>query len=243
MNNADAPPEPQKKAASSSWLNIGVVIFAIIGLFTFLSQCSKAFLFLKRQPAQQQQAIVKKSSTVDAAKGEQLVYSLRYPSRMGNFMMFRLRSGVEGKQILTGHPPPETWNYLFVNIKTGKSHWLWDAPLPLVADQNPLGNYSAARDGKSVEAQDLVVTLVEKDTNGNMKLDREDEKTIAVIGWDGKTVTKILENYQTMNSITSVENGLKLLMYEKGGKSFSAFYDQKTNKLLFENELPLLKLP
>ena len=174
------------------------------------------------------------------------VYTFGRPEKMGDFMLSRLSiarkskfSGLSSDSSYYGWG--KTINYLFLDPASGKSHWLWQQPLPLVLGEHPYllrADRDKTANVKEKKDLGLLVSLVEKDTNFDGKLDDEDELTLAVIKPDGKTVLHLLKNLTRISSVTPVDENRALLIYEREGKTYSAMYAPKDYAISLEQDIP-----
>lgn len=133
-------------------------------------------------------------------------------------------------------------NYLFVNIVTGDSRWLFESAAQLVTDSDIL--YAKVRNspGDPRVSVGIMYTLVEKDTNGDSRLTNKDAVSLAVSNVDGSQFRKLVEGVERVYFIRRIADDKVLVVYQKDQGSIFELYSVPSMIRAQQSSIPKIKL-
>lgn len=127
-------------------------------------------------------------------------------------------------------------NYLFINSRTNKKHWLFSTNRYLIVDVAFLSEAENAENEKKVRA--LLYRIVKKDTNGDKRLTHDDLQVIGLSRPSGKGYKEVLNGIDVFVGQRLVDEDTLLLVYQRKGVGYSANVKLSDFHFFNESELP-----
>lgn len=236
-------PQTPRQSSTSFVTYIGYIAIGLFLLFIATQVLEAVFFKDSRPPAAAPGVVRQAAQPATAAKpASSNYYSLSNGQRMGRLMMFRLYAREETNEGFASYKSSRsrTVNYLFVDTLTNDAHWLWTGVLPLIIDETVL---SSKNKDHSLNMLGMLLTVADKDTNGDGYINAYDYKTLLAVGNDGKAAGRVLDGIDRIYTLNQIDDSRSLLVYEKEGKSSSAFYSHSQHKLAQDKPLPEITLP
>lgn len=221
-----------KSALSSFFTFIGVItaglLFCIVALIGYFA--------VQRDDAHQRSSAVVAEKKQAQASGDHPAFMLGDPEKLNRHMVMRLTTRTAAKFSSYSYESFRALNYLFLDQVTGEAHWLWKKPpFPVV-----LHEYRQSYDKKRPRLSGILAAIAYADTSGDGSISTDDVQTLAFIKDDGKTVVELVKDVSLVNSVTPLENGELLLVYERLSKAYSALYTPGADNIRREKEIPQL---
>ena len=115
-------------------------------------------------------------------------------------------------------------NYLFVNISTNESRWLFQGAGQIIVDSYVMFNRlkTASDDARMTVGSFHVV--VDRDTNGDQRLSEQDAVSLAASAADGTNYRKLIEGIEQVYSVQQVAADKALVLYLKDKQTMSALF-------------------
>lgn len=137
-----------------------------------------------------------------------------------------------------GYYSAEGRNHFFVNIDTGKGHWLLSTNDYLITHFTDYTIDNADPEKKRPLRMNGYY-IAKTDSNGNNRLDHEDKKTYAVSDIDGTDFQELIEGIDRFHRADFIDDDTLLLSYEKSGQLKIAHVDVDERILVSQNEVPI----
>lgn len=238
--------EPRPPAKINFFTIVGYIT-AFVVVVAIVVNVTELFSFRKHaRPTPATSSLVKQATSPAASQEQQEreSYILRDPQRMGRNMLFRLLAYKERGMSLKSYSysSSRTVNYLLVNTADNSAHWLWQKGMPLILDETTLYPQDKNTNAAGRDALGMLLTIVTADTNKDTYADATDKQTLLAIRPDG-SMNAVLTGIDRIHSITQIDDARALVVFEKEGKTSSAFYSATTARLTAEKPLPELTLP
>lgn len=128
-------------------------------------------------------------------------------------------------------------NVLFIDTKTDEMNWLFEDVDQLIVsiDQLPK-NYDESKTTKYI-----TYAVITKDTNGDGKINENDNAALAYSNLDGSGYQVILDDHERLISEILHEDDVLSVVYQKSGAGFVSRYSLNPFKLITNAELPKIE--
>jgi hypothetical protein len=136
----------------------------------------------------------------------------------------------------------QTVNFLFLNISTNESRWLFNGVGQLIIDSHVLFNKLKDSNDPSRTAVAVVHVVVEKDTDGDKRLTEKDAVSLATSTTDGTNYRKLIEGVDQLYSVKQIADDKVLVLYQKNRETVSALYGVPSMALLMQASVPKVSL-
>jgi hypothetical protein len=133
-------------------------------------------------------------------------------------------------------------NFLFLNISTNESRWLFNGVGQLILDSHTLFNKLKDANDQSRTAVAVVHVVVEKDTDGDKRLTEKDAISLATSATDGTNYRKLIEGVDQLYSVKQIADDKVLVLYQKNRETVSALYGVPSMALLMQASVPKVSL-
>ena len=165
-------------------------------------------------------------------------YKLEHNSRVFNskFIAIPLVSVQNYEQSYYSKNARSIKNYLFTNISTSESTWLFDTNKNLILDFFTISKKQFDLKAKDVKA--LMYKIVNKDTNNDNRLTYKDSFNLGFSSIDGKIYKELLTNLQELSTWQFVNDEKIIVLYQKDNTIFSSNIDLKKLKVIDTKTIP-----
>jgi len=129
------------------------------------------------------------------------------------------------------------WNFLFIDGRNNKSHWLFDANSNLILSSDLLveENYSVALN----PVQAILYQLVTADSDGDGELSSYDKQSVGLSQPDGGNYREVLKDIDFVVGHRLIDKDNLLLIYQRQGRAYSALVSLKGFAITSEQEIDL----
>jgi hypothetical protein len=152
--------------------------------------------------------------------------------------LFRGQSYNTGSLPLPKSSQQNLVNYLFLNISTNESWWLFNGVGQLVIDDRSQFNKVKDSPDQPRIGVGVIYTVVERDSNGDNRLTEKDAVSLATSKVDGTNYRKLIESIDQLYSIQQVSDEKVLVLYQKDQQTFSDVYSIPSMELLTQRSIP-----
>ena len=130
-----------------------------------------------------------------------------------------------------------TRNYLFVNLDTDSSFWLFDNNKFVISKMDYISKEIASSCSEKLLVA-LSFTIHKADTNGDNAIKRDDIASIALTNLDGSGYTEIEQNVNFVKDIEVINEGhFLILFYKKESKMYISKYSLAEFKKISDVEI------
>jgi hypothetical protein len=133
-------------------------------------------------------------------------------------------------------------NYLFLNVSTNESRWLFEGAGQLIIVSKVLFNRVKSSKDELQTGVGLIYTVVEKDTNGDGRLSERDAVSLAVSDVDGGKYRKLIEGIEQLYSVEQITDDKVLVLYQKDQQAIYELYSVPAMARLQQSIIPKIKL-
>lgn len=127
-----------------------------------------------------------------------------------------------------------TRNYLFVDLKTNRSHWLLPNHKNLLLNRT---YYPMDYGDEELPVEAIGYEIVYHDSDGNQRLNDEDQITLAFSTPQGTGLTNVIEGVDFIIGKRLLEEKILVVSYHKGGKTLLSRIDLGSFNILSTQEL------
>jgi hypothetical protein len=133
-------------------------------------------------------------------------------------------------------------NYLFLNISTNESRWLFESAGQLIVGSQVLFSKLKTLPDESRTGIGVVHTVVEKDTNRDDRLTEKDAVSLAASDVDGGNYRKLIEGIERLYSVEQIADDKVLVLYQKDQQAVYELYSVPSMVRLQQSSIPKIKL-
>jgi hypothetical protein len=133
-------------------------------------------------------------------------------------------------------------NFLFLNISTNESRWLFNGVGQLIIDSHVLFNKLKDANDPSRTAVAVVHVVVEKDTDGDKRLTEKDAISLATSATDGTNYRKLIEGVDQIYAVKQIADDKVLVLYQKDRETVSELYGVPSLAPLMRASVPKVSL-
>src|SRR5262249_30212368 len=133
-------------------------------------------------------------------------------------------------------------NYLFLNISTNKSKWLFERADQLIVENQVLFNKLKGSPDESRTGVGVFYVVVDKDSNGDNRLSERDAVSLAASAVDGTNYRKLIEGIEQLYSVQQIADDKLLVLYQKNQQTFSELYSVPAMLPLKQANIPKVGL-
>jgi hypothetical protein len=135
-----------------------------------------------------------------------------------------------------------TANYLFLNTATYESRWLFDGAGQLITDSEVLFSKLKRSPDEARTGVGIILTIVEKDSNGDNRLTDKDAVSLAVSDVDGGRYRKLVEGIERLHVVRQIADDKVLVLYQKDQETVFELYSLPSMTRLQRSSITKLKL-
>jgi hypothetical protein len=136
----------------------------------------------------------------------------------------------------------QTVNFLFLNIASNESRWLFNGVGQLILDSHTLFDKLKDANDPSRTAVAVVHVVVEKDTDGDNRLTEKDAISLATSATDGTNYRKLIEGVDQLYSVQQIADDKVLVLYQKNRETVSELYGVPSLAPLIRTIVPKVNL-
>jgi hypothetical protein len=215
--------------AVSGLLVIAVLTYVVLELYDDLLRPWGTTAVVRDKPGQ--------------ATGEELSFGGVSTAKGWHTLRIPLQSRRAGPVYGSGKSAPSTRNFLFHDLNTGGSRWLFPTHDQVIADHRPL---TVAKGG---ESEDFVLALyyeiVKDDTNGDGRLGTGhlgagDRIVIALTLPDGQGYKEVVGDADRVIGTQAISDDVLIVMYQSAQSAYAAKLSLPGFELLSTTELAVL---
>ncbi|MGY2907805.1 hypothetical protein [Bradyrhizobium sp. URHC0002] len=133
-------------------------------------------------------------------------------------------------------------NFLFLNISTNESRWLFSGVGQLILESHVLFNKLKDANDPSRAAVAVVHVVVEKDTDGDKRLTEKDAISLATSATDGTNYRKLVEGVDQLYSVKQIADDKVLVLYQKNRETVSELYGVPSMAPLLQASVPKVNM-
>jgi hypothetical protein len=133
-------------------------------------------------------------------------------------------------------------NYLFLNISTNKSKWLFERADQLIVENQVLFNKLKTSPEESRTSVGVFYVVVDRDSNGDNRLSERDAVSLAASAVDGTNYRKLIEGIEQLYSVQQIADDKLLVLYQKNQQTFSELYSVPAMLPLKQANIPKVGL-
>jgi hypothetical protein len=133
-------------------------------------------------------------------------------------------------------------NYLFLNISTNDSRWLFERAGQLIIDSQVLFSKLRNSPDEPHTGVGVVHIVVERDSNGDNRLTDKDAVSLAASTVDGANYRKLIEGIERLYSVQQIADDKVLVLYQKNQQTVSELYSVPSMQRLMQASIPKVNL-
>lgn len=133
-------------------------------------------------------------------------------------------------------------NFLFLNISTNESRWLFERTGQLMIDSQVLYSKLRISPDEPRTGVGVVHVVVERDSNGDSRLTDKDAVSLAASAVDGANYRKLIEGIERLYSVQQIADDKVLVLYQKNQKTVSELYSVPSMERLSQASIPKIDL-
>jgi hypothetical protein len=172
------------------------------------------------------------------ATGEELSFGGVATAKGWHSLRIPMQSRPAGPGYGSGKAAPSTRNFLFHDLNTGGSRWLFPTHDQVIADHRPL---TVAKGGVS---EDFVLALyyeiVKDDTNGDGRLGVGDRIVIALTLPDGQGYREVVGDADRVIGTQAISDDVLIVMFQTAESAYAAKLSLPSFEVLSTTELAAL---
>jgi len=115
-------------------------------------------------------------------------------------------------------------NYLFLNTAGSESRWLFERANQLIIEGQTLFDKAKFLPNDARIVVGMVYVIIDKDSNGDNRLNEKDAVSLATSDLDGNNYRKLIESIEQLYSVQQIADDKVLVLYQKDKQSFSQLY-------------------
>jgi len=133
-------------------------------------------------------------------------------------------------------------NILFVNDKTGDSHWLFDGTNQLIGSVRHLSLDNGVVDYRGhtqkVQTQYIVYSVFSEDSNGDGIIDFDDNPAMAATDATGENIRIIIKDYDRIISTQLLDDGSLSVIHQTEGSVYMLNYSMEDSEAVRQLQIP-----
>jgi len=129
-------------------------------------------------------------------------------------------------------------NILFIEKRSSQASWLFPTNNQLIVQYRTLLNQTYYTEKKGPKEKILFYKIIDKDTNGDKIVTREDKQSFAVSTISGKKYRVVIRDIERIIEIGYNEKDEMYLVYQKSGKGYTLRLDCKSLETIENMQLP-----
>ncbi|MBT1510219.1 hypothetical protein KIP88_06865 [Bradyrhizobium sp. SRL28] len=133
-------------------------------------------------------------------------------------------------------------NYLFLNISTNESRWLFERAGQLIVDSRVLFSKLKSSPDEPQTGVGVFHVVVERDSNGDNRLTEKDAVSLATSAVDGANYRKLIEGIEQLYSVQQIADDKVLVLYQKNQQTISELYSLPRMERLMQANIPKVDL-
>jgi hypothetical protein len=218
--------------------NFNALVVAILGLLAITVLAFVAFEFYQDFVRQRGTAVVARDGSGRTTE-DQLSFGRLSTAKGWPTLRIPLQSRRPSLGISSGKAAPSTRNFLFHDLNTGESRWLFPTHDQLIHHHRPL---TVAKGG---ETEDFVLALyyeiVKDDTNDDGRLGTGDRIVIALTLPDGQGYKEVVRDVDLVIGTQAISDNVLVVMFQTAGSAYAAKLSLPGFELLSTTELAALR--
>jgi hypothetical protein len=172
------------------------------------------------------------------ATGDELTFGGVSTAKGWHSLRIPLRSSQSSSGISSGKTAPSTRNFLFHDLNTGESRWLFPNQDQVIAHHRPL---TVAKGG---ESEDFVLALyyevVKADTDDDGRLGSGDRIVIALTLPDGQGYKEVVQDVDRVIGTQAISDDVLIVIFQSAEAAYAARLSLPGFELLSTTELATL---
>jgi len=133
-------------------------------------------------------------------------------------------------------------NYLFLDISTNGSRWLFERASQLILENQILFNKLKTSPDEARTAVGIFYMVVDRDSNGDNRLSERDAVALAASAIDGTNYRKLIEGIEQLYSVQQIADDKVLVLYQRDKQTFSELYSLPAMLPLKQTTIPRVGL-
>jgi len=128
-------------------------------------------------------------------------------------------------------------NYLFFNPSDTSSKWLLESNNWLINHKRAI--YTNFGKGKEKLTKSFFYEIVQKDSNGDGKLNHDDHKSVYFSNFNGTNLIAVLDETTDILGINQLDDKESVIFHRKDKKGQAIVVDNSTGRIIKKSDLPL----